>query len=998
MRQENDDVAALLRPVPLRQRFALASGAMLTRLTSSSVAALLLSTACAASGPSTENARPVVLAPTWVPAAPLPPIPVWRLGQAASPGLTLDLGAGFSGVVHQGVRLVVDGSGTVYARSEHQISTQLLLAVPEHLGGGFVFGGSSGLWHAASFVDPPRMVVAGPVRTLSFGPEHTLVVRGDGSRRLVDLATGELRAVSPLGASMMASSGDGRSGVAYADGGRLFGLRAGAGWQEITPRPGGLAVLHVTSLEAELRIDARGGESFVFGPQGLQRSAQPPPPRAAQGDTRRVRPKSPLALAAARGAPLFDDQVIAFDAGSAFVISMRSGKVLAEEPGATPPDFECRAARFDREVLALCHANDRTLVATRPVEGGPTKVEISFPRRGVLSWGEGDALSFDGPCDGKEARVGAACLRSEAGWIDLDRSAMLEDAPNGATARRLLDVPTRSTVLSIVAGANAGLVDLGSGRRWPLDAREIAAIEPWVSPRQPVEHRARVIGEGELEMWSDRGQSLRVLQGGKQLQPSPYRFANLRFDGARGLARSGAGADAVFLQSTDWGRSFAAVDTPPLPRLRESAAQSCSEVGCRVDAWVRIGWSSERGGADGSTAIDVPVSTAESPRLPELRCTPSTPPVRRLGAGADDARFGLGAERLQLGTDVDVAHFALSAPDDQGGGLRAEATRAVITGRSDENASAARSVRYIDPFDPSATPRSARYDLQAAHDHAALTGTSVGADHMLANDQGFALPVLGGGLLLSDGSGSLLWVAGAQALPISLGPESADFAVHAAARLDASTLAVLARDSFGRVAIYRVTRGSVHAELELPAPPRPELTPSVLGLALGDDGALGVLVSSSSGPPTREDPALLFVAGKPPTPLAAWHTLEPASSPACADRKGAALALAAPSAWLSTGAGIEPSQATWLALRWSGERVCLEAVDAPGVRIDTPVRELDARTIARFDAKPSAGLVALGEGVELRDRRSCELVHARRPTQPSSPTSPQSSPPAPSPR
>lgn len=976
-RQEPDDVELGAAVDAVAAGFALASRKMLTWLRSSFVAVLLGSTACAASSPAPSSSGSTLPAPTWVPAAPLPPVPVWRLGEASSPALRLDLGAGFSGVVHHGVRLVVDGSGAVYARSEHRIQTELLLAVPEHLGGGFVFGGASGLWHAASFVDTPRLLVPGPVRTLSFGPERALVVRDDGSRRLVDLTTGELRPVELPGISMMASSLDGRVGLAYADGGRLYGLRPGSGWQAIEHGSGALGVLRVVGLESELHIDASGGESFVYGAEGLRRSPQVPAAPTLDAGARRSRRPRPLPLAVARGAQLFDDQVIAFDEGSAFVISTRSGEVLAEEPGATPPDFECRAARFEREVLALCHANDRTLVATRPVEGGPTKIEIAFPRRGVLSWGEGDALSFDGPCDGKEARVGAACLRTEGGWLELDRSAMLEDAPKTSTARRLLDVPTPTTVLSLVAGANAGLVDLGSGRRWPLDANEIAAVEAWVGARQLVDHRARVIGEGELELWSERGQSVRLLQGGRQLEPSPYRFANLRFDGARGLARSGSGREAVFLQSTDWGRSFAAVDTPPLPRLRDGAAQSCTEVGCTVDAWVRVGWSSERGGASSSPAIDVPSSTVDPPSLPELRCTPSAPPSRRLAPASDEARFGLGAERVRLGPNEALAHHSLSAFDHQGGELRAEAVRAVITGRVDEAASSARALRYLEPFDPSATPRSARYELQAAHDHAALTGSSAGPEHMLSTEQGFALPVLGGGLLLGDGAGSLLWVEGARALPISLGRDGAEFAVHAAARLDPTTLAVLARDSFGRVVVLRVTRGSVHTELELPPPPRPELAPATLGLALVDEGRLGVLMSPSSGPPTQEDPALLFVAGKSPTKLAAWHTLEPASSPACADRKGAALALAAPSAWLSTGLGVDPDQATWLAVRWSSERVCLEAVDAPGLRLDTPLRELDARTIARFDAKPSAGLLAIGEGVELRDRRSCELLPPR---------------------
>jgi hypothetical protein len=947
---------------------------MLYRLALWSVAAL--STACAGA-PAADADAPNEPTPTWLPAAPLPPVPVWRLAGAVAPHLALDLGAGFSGVVHHGVRLVLDGSGAVYARSEHQIPTELLLAVPEHLGGGFVFGGSSGLWHAASFVEPPRLLVPGVVRTLSFGPEHALVVRGDGTRRLVDLATGEHRGVVPSGAAMMASSRDGRLGVAYADGGRIFGLRPGSSWQELTPTPGGLGVLRITSHETDIRIDASGGESFVYGAGGLVRKPQVPDSQAADGDALRARRTKLLPLAATRGAPLFDDQVIAFDAGSAFVISTRTGRVVAEERGAVPPDVECRAARFEREVLALCHANDRTLVASRPVEGGPTKLEILFSRRGVLSWGEGDALSFDGPCDGKEARVGTACLRTEGGWLDLDRSALLGDTTTNAPARQLLDVPTPSTVLSVVSGSNGGLVDLGSGKRWPLDPAQLAAIQNWLGGKQLVEHRARVIGEGEIELWSDRGQSVRLLDGGKHLEPSPYRFANLRFDGARGLARSGTGAEAVFLQSTDWGRSFTAVETPQLPKLRDSAAQSCTEVGCTVDAWVRIGWSVEHGDAPSHAAIAVPLADVEPASLPELRCVPSAPPVRKLASGGDEARFGLGAERLQLGADDAVAHFALSAIDAHGGEVRAEAVRAVITGRTEESGNTTRTVRHVEPFEPSAPPRSARYELQAAHDHAALTGTSISPDHMLSTDQGFALPVHGGGLLLGDGSGSLLWVAGAQALPISLGGEAADLVVHAAARLDGSTLAVLARDSAGRIVVLRVSRGGLHTELELPAPPRPELSPSTLGLALVGDGKLGVLISPSMGPPTRDDPALLFVAGRPPAVLAPWDTLETATSPGCEGHEGAALALAAPAAWLSTGAGVDPSQVTWLALRWSGERVCLEAVDAPGVRIDTPVRELDARTIARFDPRAGAALLAIGEGVELRDRRSCELVPRR---------------------
>jgi hypothetical protein len=71
---------------------------------------------------------------------------------------------------------------------------------------------------------------------------------------------------------------------------------------------------------------------------------------------------------------------------------------------------------------------------------------------------------------------------------------------------------------------------------------------------------------------------------------------------------------------------------------------------------------------------------------------------------------------------------------------------------------------------------------------------------------------------------------------------------------------------------------------------------------------------------------------------------------------------------------MDRTQPSWLELRWSADRVCLSAADLPAVQIESPAAELDTRLVARLDANADAVLLAIGEGVELVDRRRCELV------------------------
>ncbi|HEY4116211.1 MAG TPA: hypothetical protein VGM56_00095, partial [Byssovorax sp.] len=102
-----------------------------------------------------------------------------------------------------------------------------------------------------------------------------------------------------------------------------------------------------------------------------------------------------------------------------------------------------------------------------------------------------------------------------------------------------------------------------------------------------------------------------------------------------GLAEAGDGA---LFQTTDHGRSYRAVGRAPVP---PSALEgSCSALGCRLGAVVRVGWGDERAG--GSIDVGAARSARESAPTLTLRCRPtglfeprprSADEVRRASAG-----------------------------------------------------------------------------------------------------------------------------------------------------------------------------------------------------------------------------------------------------------------------------------------------------------------------------------------------------------------------------
>jgi len=159
----------------------------------------------------------------------------------------------------------------------------------------------------------------------------------------------------------------------------------------------------------------------------------------------------------------------------------------------------------------------------------------------------------------------------------------------------------------------------------------------------------------------------------------------------------------------------------------------------------------------------------------------------------------------------------------------------------------------------------------------------------------------------------------------------------------------------------------------------------VLALGRRDDGSNALLVLDAASPETAGVSVLDRVATTlgPITKLAPWSSLTTADDPACrADKKAVrALVPIDPSTWLALDPaglpGVTLAKQGIALVRWSEERICLEAIDVavldPRRRPDLPAGEnLVVRWSAPSGKAPPAG-AAVGEGA-VGALRSLELT------------------------
>jgi hypothetical protein len=129
-------------------------------------------------------------------------------------------------------------------------------------------------------------------------------------------------------------------------------------------------------------------------------------------------------------------------------------------------------------------------------------------------------------------------------------------------------------------------------------------------------------------------------------------------------------------------------------------------------------------------------------------------------------------------------------------------------------------------------------------------------------------------------------------------------------------------------------------------------------------------------PPSIAYPVLAYRPGQPVEALAPWSTLRPASDPSCADKSGYRALVMPAESWLTLVRGGEATDQDWgmiAALRWSKERVCLEAVELADQTFMVAEEELQTRVTASFVGKPEAARLGFALGLELRQPLTCEL-------------------------
>jgi hypothetical protein len=147
-------------------------------------------------------------------------------------------------------------------------------------------------------------------------------------------------------------------------------------------------------------------------------------------------------------------------------------------------------------------------------------------------------------------------------------------------------------------------------------------------------------------------------------------------------------------------------------------------------------------------------------------------------------------------------------------------------------------------------------------------------------------------------------------------------------------------------------------------------------IAVGGDGKLRVLrLPPGSDPPTADNPAWLLADDTAPLELAPWSTLQVASSAACAGGDGFRAVIQTQRPWLRLDGANSRSSMTAL-VRWSTERVCLEAVELGyrNIPTDGSPQPLTVLAVARFVGPDAvAAFVGNEASAQVRVSASCEL-------------------------
>ena len=880
-------------------------------------------------------------------------------------------------------------------------------AVPSFAGGGFVFWGPRGVYRAKRFLGRLEPVTATPfaVRDVAFGPGFWLARSRDGERLAFNPTTGAERPLAPTGMVDIAATGDGRVVAVLELGRAVVSIDGGVTYREVQSELGG----DVTALSQEPLGFVIGPKSLVtLGGSGKLARRVLPKDFETTGYIRERRNGlgkypdasererwAPLNQAISRGVVRTPGRALVAFGASVVEVDLSTGKLLSQGPQLLPDAPDCNLHLLGSELVMACRTQTALAVLSHLEAEQPT-IERRFNGRPALRVGFGQLL-VEAPCDGEPLPLSVCVRRASGEWQPLSLRA---DPPSprgvaGAAATGgaggAVAVAPPPTVQAYAPRADGGAIAFSNELKGYIDLATGRVVKPGGDFAEVLRDPAQCLvdGSGTLRCLISTGPVAFDTDG--KPEPRVFRFSFVEGAGLRGLGQDQLGH---LFQTRDLGKTWVEVQAPPVRVEPHSTQNQCSDAGCAFNGWLRTGWD-----ATPSTPADLPeivdVPARVEPRLPTLAC-----PVERAGtpqltgplnAGvADDAdsskRFvpGFGASQLRedhYQSPLELPTLSDAGSSGQHGMVSTFAKRLHNASNPDAELYELEPLRFrfVDYFDPTAHINAASVDFRELSRVAQRIGApGPGTDFESWGSIPIA-PVLGpvpghsAGFIAAPAT-VRLWVNGSRVTVITPWDDSVSLGSAALAR-DGSLL-LLTNDEPARV--WRFRQGAGVELFGLASTPlRPShATSDALGISEQGDSVV-LRFPSGAKPPTKDDPPLVFAPGKPIEELAPWSTVRLAQDPACTDKAGYRAIVATPASWLKAvqgGTDVTTDRGMIAAVRWSKERVCLEAVEVAAEDFWHGDDADETRLVLSAAPKPTAARVGVGLGFELREPMSCTLT------------------------
>ncbi len=706
-------------------------------------------------------------------------------------GIRVKLGStGLTGIVVEGVRVVVGKGEPVIAAEETPEPITGAAPIPQRLGGGFLFHTEHALYRADTFTGALRSLGRVPesVQAFSFAPKAVLVRSRNGERWAIGLPSGDRVPVEPAGVADVEALDDGRA-LAFDDQGQAYSSSdGGAHWSEIT------ALLRssptrITNVRGELwilesgggaqRLEADGRLSAFDGAPDEEEKAQlrAPDPRWRGADT-------PLRTAFTLGAALDENTALVYADGDLVRVDVHTGDLVSVAPGKLPPSAMCQAIPTSNDVLFACtHAVPggsggavSAFLASRSLAPDGPVVEQSFSGDGRFWASDDGGIAYGAACSIAAAPPPAppsvstglsgetsACVRQPDGsWKDVEVPSSV--VPNGIAVSVARWIPRADgAAVALLAGGLVGLYDPHSGQleRVPDVHVEITGDGPYRPRRFKMGRVSFASGaivdttwsfgpHGNVRGFLPRTGGVEIAPGGR-VSRSPYVLETIGA-GPFALGRTDEGR---LFQTTDHGASWTEIANPPTGMT--TGMHACTSAGCDLGAFYRVGWAPRPPKVTSARTKAKPAPDVRRVRAPELSCRVTAPATTKTAArtSLSPEDLGLGAVRLPVTPETTesfvrtpVARALLHPVHDMGGGdSDSPALRGLLTGyRASHDgdtlqsfgptknvASLRRTVSFLAAFDPAGATRRASIamsDVLTAGRAAGMTTDEILSDDM----------------------------------------------------------------------------------------------------------------------------------------------------------------------------------------------------------------------------------------------------------------------------